>query len=209
MKIIILFSIMLLLGLCPGLKAQRDTDSQAMERAEREYNTLSNRGWEAYHGDLRQMLEYGWKLHFELDEKGEHVYVRTYGGGRNQDKEAAISEAIEKAREFVSNPMVLYFQTWNANKRMKGDISTEDSHLIRDVISDIHDKIYENVSALEVEPQVVITRPGRRNTHEATVRIYYNQLELREFVRNLIVDELLTKTSWSREEAIARLTYDH
>lgn len=209
MKIFFVPTVMFLLCMSPCLKAQQDTEAQALERAEREFNALSGRGWEASTGDLRQMLENGWKLHYELDEQGEHVYVRTYGGGRNQDKEAAIREAIDKAREFVSNPMVLYFQTWNANKRMKGEISTEDSHIIRDVISDIHDLIYEQVSGLEVEPQVVITRPGRRNTTEATVRVYYNQLELREFVRNLIVDEIMKTTEWTREEAVAKLTYDH
>ncbi len=209
MKKILVSTIMFLLCMIPYLMAQQDTETQALERAEREFNTLSGRGWEASTGDLLQMLENGWKLHYELDEQGEHVYVRTYGSGRDQDKEAAAREAIDKAREYVSGPMVLYFQTWNASQRMKEEISEEDAHIIRDVVSDIHDLIFEQVSALEVEPQVVITRPGRRNTVEATVRIYYNQLELREFIRNLIVDELMKTTEWTREEAVVKLTYDH
>lgn len=204
-------AIFLFFLLCSGplfLFAQTDAEFKARDQAETEFSTLNRRGWEAYQGDLKEMLLDAWTCHYIKDENDEFVHVRSYGSGSGSTPQEAVEEAVRNAREFVSGPITLYFQSWNADKRYQGQITEEEASIIRSAINDAEEQIRHAIVELETAPQLAMFQE-RRNRYRARARIYYNQPELRDFVRNIIADQLMESVGWPREKSIPMLTYTH
>ncbi len=206
-----ILTVFLILLLCSSplfLFAQTDVESDARNQAETEFSTLNRRGWEAYEGDLKEMLLEAWTCHYIKDENDEFVHVRSYGSGSGSTPQEAVEEAIMNAREFVSGPITLYFQSWNADKRYQGQITEEEASIIRSAINDAEEQIRHAILELETAPQLAMFQE-RRNRYRARARIYYNQPGLRDVVRNIIADQLMESAGWPREKSIPMLTYTH
>ncbi len=207
-QILTVFFISLLWSIPLFLIAQTVFESDARNQAETEFNTLNRRGWEAYQGDLKEMLLEAWTCHYIKDKNNEFIHVRSYGSGSGSTPQEAVEEAIMNAREFVCGPITLYFQSWNADKRYQGQITEEEASIIRTAINDAEEQIRHAILELETAPQLVMFRE-RRNRYQARARIYYNQPELRDVIRNIIADELLESAGWPRDKSIPMLTYTH
>jgi hypothetical protein len=204
-----LFLFSAVLALPCALQAQKprsETDARALERAATELKSLGGRGWEGAGGELKSMLEESWKMRLEEDENGLNRYMIAYANASAPDAEQALLEAVEKAREQMAGPMIMYFQSWNMAMQAQGKLTAEEAAAVEKAVNDSQDRITRAFIALQMAPAMQMVRT-RRNAVEAHVRILHNQLALRELAREIIAERLMEKEAWSREVSLERLTY--
>ncbi len=188
-------------------KSKEETDAEALQRAGNEYDRLIRRDWEAVDADMLTMLETSWKMRLEEDENGVRRYVYMYGNGRANIWEEALEEAVGQAREMMHGPMIMYFMTWNGTMRMQGRITEEESEIIRNAVNDVQEEIAGAFEALDLIPVVQLKRPARRNQHEAHVRIFRNQMEVRQMSKEIIAKRLYEEHGWPAEKSFRLMDY--
>lgn len=188
-------------------KSKEETDAEALDRAGNEIEQLIRRGWEAIDADLQTMVETSWKMRLEEDENGVRRYMYMYGNGRADTWEDALAEAMGQARQMLHGPMIMYFMTWNDAMRREGSITDEESEIIRNAVNDVQEEIDQAFQALDLFPTVQLKRLGRRNRLEAHVRVYRNQMEVRQMSKEIIAQRLYAKHGWPEEKSFRLMDY--
>lgn len=190
-----------------GNKLQAGTDAEAHKKAETEYNALSKRGWAVKEGSLRDALVQNWEKRLVKDENGLNVYMIAYGNATSSSLEEAEADALQKAREQISGPMVMYFQSWNMAAGSKGDISEEEATAIRNAVNASEHAIRQAFIDLAIPPNLNMHREQRRG-YEVHIRIVHPQPELRQMAMEIIAAELERSAGWDQEKSFRLMTYE-
>ncbi len=183
-----------------------DSDNEARKKAETEYNALSKRGWSVSEGNMMEALVLNWGKRLAKDEDGLNIYVIAYGNATASTIQDAEAEALQKAREQISGPMVMYFQSWNMAAQSKGDITEEEATTIRNAVNESEKAIKQAFIDLDILPDLNMHREQRRG-FEVHIRIVYPQLELRQLAKEIIAAELEQSVGWNKEKSIRLMTY--
>ncbi len=183
-----------------------DSGIEARKKAETEYNALSKRGWTISEGNMLEALVLNWEKRLAKDMDGLNVYMIAYGNATASTIQDAEAEALQKAREQISGPMIMYFQSWNMAAQSKGDITEEEATSIRNSVNASEKTIKQAFSDLEILPDLNMHREQRRGV-EVHIRIVHSQMELRQLAKEIIAAELEKSVGWDREKSFRLMTY--
>ncbi len=183
-----------------------DSGAEARKKAETEYNALHKRGWAVSEGILLEALVLNWEKRLAKDVDGLNVYMIAYGNATASTIQDAEAEALQKAREQISGPMIMYFQSWNMAAQSKGDITEEEATAIRNSVNASEKTIKQAFSDLEILPDLNMHREQRRG-FEVHIRIVHSQMELRQLAKEIIAAELEKSAGWDREKSFRLMTY--
>jgi hypothetical protein len=183
-----------------------DADAEARKKAETEYSALSKRGWVVSEGNLLDVLILNWEKRLAKDEEGLNVYMIAYGNATASSIQDAEEEALMKAREQISGPMIMYFQSWNMAAQSKGDVTAEEAMAIRNAVNTTEKDIKQAFIDLEIIPDLNMYREQRRG-FEVHIRIVHPQMELRQLAKEIIATELAKTAGWDKEKSFRLMTY--
>ena len=191
---------------CMGSGFSSQTGQEARKKAETEYNSLSKRSWSVQEGDFQEALLQNWEKRLLKDENDLNVYMIAYGNASASTVEEAEAQALQKAREQISGPMIMYFQSWNMAAESKKDITGEEAVAIRDAVNAVESAIRKVFVDLDILPGLTMYREQRKG-YEVHVRIVFPQLTLRQMAKEVIAEELERTAGWSQQKSFELMDY--
>ena len=193
---------LLFLSVFSTTKAQQPLSSlqiaTAHKKAVAEATMYHNKGFHVFRSshDMQTLLENFYKDVYRETQPGQRVYLWAMGTAKASTTAEAEIQALDQAKQHFPGLLLMYFNSWvSSNKHL----TVNDKKLLINAINKSEKSITQKIAVRKPDKEVIFMK-SKKGRYQASVRVLYKQMPLREMARNEIKKQLRKTTGWSENK---------